>query len=109
MLDQVGTCGRAADDDDNELQNDGTQVDTLDRDANADVDTGAVEDETIVKKTSAGASKSISREERLQHDLFVLQKLNAAFSVYNTALKDTNSGTEVRWFLDSCCCSLILI
>lgn len=51
----------------------------------------AVKDAEKLKKSNA-----TSKEERLQHDLFVLQKLNAAFSLYNDALRDTDSGTEVR-------------
>jgi len=36
------------------------------------------------------------REEKLQNDLFVLRKLNATFASYNQALKETQSGTQVR-------------
>ena len=40
-------------------------------------------------------SAARTREDRLRHDLFVLQKLNSAFAVYNDALSDTQSSTEV--------------
>ncbi|THH32500.1 hypothetical protein EUX98_g1691 [Antrodiella citrinella] len=35
-----------------------------------------------------------TREERLQHDLFHLRKLNKAFEVYKEALRETKSSTE---------------
>ncbi|KAI0745841.1 DASH complex subunit Duo1-domain-containing protein [Earliella scabrosa] len=35
-----------------------------------------------------------TREERLQHDLFVLKKLNSAFEVYKDALRETKSSTD---------------
>jgi hypothetical protein len=41
-----------------------------------------------------------SREENLQSDLFVLRQLNGAFAVYNDALREAQTGTEV-----SCSCS----
>lgn len=36
-----------------------------------------------------------TREEKLQHDLFTLKKLNAAFEVYKEALRETKSNTDV--------------
>lgn len=36
------------------------------------------------------------REEKLHRDLFILKKLNASFASFNDALKDTQTGTEVR-------------
>lgn len=36
-----------------------------------------------------------SREERLRQDLFVLQKLNASFSVYNEALHEVETSNDV--------------
>ncbi len=36
-----------------------------------------------------------TREEKLQHDLFVLKKLNSAFEVYKDALRETKSNTDV--------------
>lgn len=36
-----------------------------------------------------------TREEKLQNDLFVLKKLNAAFEIYKDALRETKSGTDV--------------
>ncbi|KAI0780124.1 DASH complex subunit Duo1-domain-containing protein [Fomes fomentarius] len=35
-----------------------------------------------------------TREEKLQHDLFVLKKLNSAFEVYKDALQETKSNTD---------------
>ncbi|KAI0743503.1 hypothetical protein C8Q80DRAFT_843548 [Daedaleopsis nitida] len=35
-----------------------------------------------------------TREEKLQHDLFVLKKLNTAFETYKDALKETKSSTD---------------
>jgi len=40
------------------------------------------------------------REEKLQNDLFLLKKLNSAFSLYTDALRATQSSTEVsRYFI----------
>ena len=36
-----------------------------------------------------------TREEKLQNDLFLLKKLNGAFSLYTDALRTTQSTTEV--------------
>lgn len=36
-----------------------------------------------------------TREEKLESDLFILRKLNSAFGVYQDALKETQSSTEV--------------
>jgi hypothetical protein len=36
-----------------------------------------------------------TREEKLQHDLFLLKKLNGAFALYTDALRATQSSTEV--------------
>ena len=46
-----------------------------------------------IEKAKRLAAKT--REEKLQHDLFVLKKLNAAFEVYKEALKETKSSTDV--------------
>lgn len=35
------------------------------------------------------------REEKLQRDLFILKKLNSSFALFNDALQDTKTGTEV--------------
>ncbi|RPD74225.1 hypothetical protein L226DRAFT_546139 [Lentinus tigrinus ALCF2SS1-7] len=35
-----------------------------------------------------------TREEKLQHDLFMLKKLNSAFEVYKDALRETKSSTD---------------
>ncbi|TDL24260.1 hypothetical protein BD410DRAFT_838299 [Rickenella mellea] len=59
---------------------------------------GEHEEESDEKKAEDAENRrrvaARTRQERLQHDLFVLQKLNAAFSVYNSALRDTRSATE---------------
>jgi hypothetical protein len=53
-------------------------------------------DATMMDKGKRSSTAARSREERLQHDLFVLKKLNTSFSLYNDALKDTRSSTEVK-------------
>ena len=50
------------------------------------------DDVTILQKRQS--SSRVAREERLQHDLFVLKKLNSSFRLYNEALQDTRSSTE---------------
>ena len=44
---------------------------------------------------AARRSSAHAREERLKQDLFVLRKLNSAFSLYNDALGDAQSNSEV--------------
>ncbi|CCM01150.1 uncharacterized protein FIBRA_03198 [Fibroporia radiculosa] len=67
-------------------------------DVDVDVDVGqeGVFDQTMrqedIEKTQRTAAKS--REERLQHDLFILKKLNSAFETYKDALRETKSSTE---------------
>ncbi|KAM5535589.1 hypothetical protein V8D89_010756 [Ganoderma adspersum] len=53
-------------------------------------------DETMTQEEMEKARKAAvkTREEKLQHDLFVLKKLNAAFEVYKDALRDTKSSTD---------------
>lgn len=36
-----------------------------------------------------------TREEKLQHDLFILKKLNSAFEIYKDALREAKSATDV--------------
>lgn len=54
-------------------------------------------DETMrpedIEKAQRAAAKS--REEKLQSDLYILKKLNAAFDVYKDALRETKSSTDV--------------
>ncbi|OSD06799.1 hypothetical protein PYCCODRAFT_1403572 [Trametes coccinea BRFM310] len=61
-----------------------------------DAEGGAGMDATMtqedVEKARRLAAKS--REEKLQHDLFVLKKLNSAFEVYKEALRETKSSTD---------------
>ncbi|OBZ67184.1 DASH complex subunit duo1 [Grifola frondosa] len=45
-----------------------------------------------VEKADKLATKT--REEKLQHDLFILKKLNTAFEVYKDALRETKSSTQ---------------
>ena len=54
-------------------------------------------DETMTQEEMEKANKAAAktREEKLQHDLFVLKKLNAAFDVYKDALRETKSSTDV--------------
>lgn len=49
-----------------------------------------------------------TREEKLQHDLFILKKLNAAFEVYKDALRETKSATDVRSLFVFGACSTLL-
>ncbi|KAH9892515.1 hypothetical protein C8Q73DRAFT_698409 [Cubamyces lactineus] len=69
--------------------------------ADEDADAGAEDEDTEldgtmtqedIEKAKRLAAKT--REEKLQHDLFVLKKLNAAFEVYKEALKETKSSTD---------------
>jgi len=39
-----------------------------------------------------------SKEETLQHELFVLRKLNASLGIYRDALLKTESANEVRLY-----------
>ncbi|CDO75358.1 hypothetical protein BN946_scf184966.g26 [Trametes cinnabarina] len=61
-----------------------------------DAEADAGMDETMrqedVEKAKRLAAKT--REEKLQHDLFVLKKLNSAFEVYKEALRETKSSTD---------------
>jgi hypothetical protein len=64
---------------------------------NEDEEGEAGHDQTMrqeeVEKAQRVATKT--REEKLQSDLYVLKKLNAAFDVYKDALKETQSSTDV--------------
>ena len=54
-------------------------------------------DHTLTPEEAEKARKlaAKTREEKLESDLFILRKLNTAFSVYHEALKETKSSTEV--------------
>lgn len=54
-----------------------------------------------VERAQRVAAKS--REEKLQSDLYILKKLNAAFDIYKEALKETKSSTEVSSYLYLLC------
>jgi len=55
------------------------------------------EDEEAQIRRARKAART--REEKLQNDLFLLKKLNSAFSLYTDALRATQSSTEVsRYF-----------
>jgi hypothetical protein len=60
----------------------------------ADGQLDEVETPNIGEQTRRDAAKS--REEKLHRDLFILKKLNSSFASFNDALKDTQTGTEVR-------------
>jgi hypothetical protein len=51
------------------------------------------EDEEAQIRRARRAART--REEKLQNDLFLLKKLNSAFSLYTDALRATQSSTEV--------------
>ena len=53
------------------------------------------EDEEAEIRRARKAART--REEKLQNDLFLLKKLNGAFSLYTDALRATQSSTEVSW------------
>jgi hypothetical protein len=54
---------------------------------------GDSEDEEAQMRRTRKAARM--REEKLQNDLFLLKKLNGAFSLYTDALRATQSSTEV--------------
>ena len=54
---------------------------------------GEGEDEEARVRRARKAARA--REEKLQNDLFLLKKLNGAFSLYTDALRATQSSTEV--------------
>jgi len=72
-----GEDGGERDDNDNEI----TEADVTVRGHGEDTD-----------RTGIAAQ---SREEKLKSDLFLLRRLNGAFEVYNDALREAQSGTEV--------------
>lgn len=57
---------------------------------------GGDEDEDEEAQTRRARKAARMREEKLQNDLFLLKKLNGAFSLYTDALRATQSSTEVR-------------
>lgn len=67
-------------------------------DDSADGQCDEVETPDGVEQTRRQAAKL--REEKLHRDLFILKKLNASFASFNDALKDTQTGTEVRLSLN---------
>ncbi|KAH9949592.1 DASH complex subunit Duo1-domain-containing protein [Amylocystis lapponica] len=62
----------------------------------AEQDEEGVVDHTMTQEDVEKARKlaTKTREEKLQHDLFILKKLNSAFEVYKEALRETKSSTE---------------
>jgi len=58
---------------------------------------GEGEDEEAQIRRARKAART--REEKLQNDLFLLKKLNSAFSLYTDALRATQSSTEVGRYL----------
>lgn len=65
-----------------------------DADENAEVGLDHTMTQEDVERAKKLAART--REEKMQHDLFILKKLNSAFEVYKEALKEAKSGTEVR-------------
>ncbi len=62
-------------------------------------------DETMTQEDLEKAKRLAvkTREEKLQHDIFMLKKLNSAFEVYKDALRETKSSTDVSvWLLSAC-------
>ncbi|RDX55040.1 hypothetical protein OH76DRAFT_858631 [Lentinus brumalis] len=53
-------------------------------------------DETMTQEDLEKAKRLAvkTREEKLQHDIFMLKKLNSAFEVYKDALRETKSSTD---------------
>lgn len=65
-----------------------------------------VETQEVIEQTGRQAAKL--REEKLHRDLFILKKLNSSFMLFNDALKDTQTGTEVcSWFLLQSCLTFL--
>ncbi|KAH9935538.1 uncharacterized protein B0H18DRAFT_416088 [Fomitopsis serialis] len=66
----------------------------LEEDAETEGEAGL--DQTMTQEDVEKAKKlaSRTREDKLQHDLFILKKLNFAFEVYKEALKEAKSSTE---------------
>lgn len=62
-------------------------------------DEGEDEDEEAQIRRARKAART--REEKLQNDLFLLKKLNSAFSLYTDALRATQSSTEVSRYCTS--------
>ncbi|KAI0630289.1 hypothetical protein C8Q77DRAFT_1160639 [Trametes polyzona] len=67
-----------------------------DESAVADEDAEEGADGTMTQEDAEKAKRNAAktREEKLQHDLFVLKKLNSAFEVYKDALRETKSSTD---------------
>jgi hypothetical protein len=63
-------------------------------DYGVDGDHGEPDSPRSLEQTTRDATKT--REDKLQRDLFILKKLNSSFALFNDALKDTQTGTEVR-------------
>ena len=78
-------------------------LDALDEeeDAGAREDEEGAEADVTVRVADEDADKTSiaaqSREEKMQSDLFVLRQLNGVFAVYNDALREAQSGTEVSY------------
>jgi len=66
----------------------------LEEDADTEGEAGL--DQTMTQEDVEKATKlaARTREDKLQHDLFILKKLNFAFEVYKEALKEAKSSTE---------------
>jgi hypothetical protein len=64
--------------------------------ADTTVDQAVAEEGTVLDEEHDRKDTGKSREEKLQHDLFVLKKINASFGAYREALRSTQSANEVR-------------
>ena len=77
-----------------EAEDDGRDEDEVEEDLRDEGE--GVDEEAEIRKARKAAR---TREEKLQNDLFLLKKLNSAFSLYTDALRTTQSSTEVS----GCC------
>ena len=59
--------------------------------------TGPGGDDLLLSELSLADQAAKTRDEKLQRDLFILKKLNSSFAAFNEVLKDTQTGTEVRF------------
>ncbi|KDQ57463.1 hypothetical protein JAAARDRAFT_58075 [Jaapia argillacea MUCL 33604] len=66
---------------------------TIRAEVEAGEDEGEGEDEEVVVERERRVVTR-TREEKLQHDLFILRKLNESFAVYNEALAEAKTATE---------------
>ncbi|KAF5393278.1 hypothetical protein D9757_000609 [Collybiopsis confluens] len=86
---------RTASDDDQEGDAEyGNEAELTQRNIEADMQPDQEAEQTAEEREQAVRIKAKLREEKLQNDLFVLRKLNAAFSSFSEALDDVGSANE---------------